>query len=248
MRPDARVMRALRVLGPVLVGLVALAVYALPWLAAPAAHWPLWDVRVYWWGGRQAAAGGGALYAAGAPFSFTYPPFAALLFSAGASAQAGAMKIALTAGSLVALTVLCGQALAAAGIRRRPEVVFAVSALALQNLGAPARVPDDRVRLLRRHRPARFADLLDAPLGLGRPAPGVAERGGLAAPVRGLGAGGGRRRGGLLRLQPLPWPGHPADPVRMVASDLYVLFGLAVLGAVGVALARGRSPDPTGGP
>jgi alpha-1,2-mannosyltransferase len=49
---------------------------------------------------------------------------------------------------------------------------------------------------------------------------------------------------------PLPWPGHPADPVRMVASDLYVLFGLAVLAAVGVALARGRrrSPGPTGGP
>ena len=31
------------------------------------------------------------------------------------------MNIALTAGSLVALTVLCGQALAAAGIRRRPD-------------------------------------------------------------------------------------------------------------------------------
>jgi len=37
---------------------------------------------------------------------------------------------------------------------------------------------------------------------------------------------------------PLPWPGHAADPARMVASDLYVLFGLAVLAAVGVALAR----------
>ena len=54
---------------------------------------------------------------------------------------------------------------------------------------------------------------------------------------------------------PLPWPGHPADPARMAASDLYVLAGLAVLGAVGVALARGgagpgagRSPIPTGGP
>ena len=128
MRPDERVMHAV----PVLVGLVALAVYVLPWLPAPAAHWPLWDVRVYWWGGRQAATGGAALYAPGAPFSFTYPPFAALLFSAGVFGQAGVMKIALTAGSLVALTVLCGQALAAAGIRRRPEVVFAVSALALQ--------------------------------------------------------------------------------------------------------------------
>jgi hypothetical protein len=39
---------------------------------------------------------------------------------------------------------------------------------------------------------------------------------------------------------PLPWPGHPADPARMVASDLYVLFGLALLAAVGVALARSQ--------
>ena len=83
-------------------------------------------------GRRQAAAGGATLYAPGAPFRFTYPPFAALLFSACAGARADAMNIALTAGSLVALTVLCGQALAAAGIRRRPEIVFAVSALALQ--------------------------------------------------------------------------------------------------------------------
>ena len=106
--------------------------YALPWLAAPAAHWPLWDVRVYWWGGRQAAAGGGGLYAPAAPFSFTYPPFAALLFSAGAGASVSAMQIALTIGSVVALAVVCAQALAASGVRRRPETVFAVSALALQ--------------------------------------------------------------------------------------------------------------------
>ena len=65
MRPDERAMRAVLVL----VGLVALAVYVLSWLPAPAAHWPLWDVRVYWWGGRQAATGGGALYAPGAPFA-----------------------------------------------------------------------------------------------------------------------------------------------------------------------------------
>src|SRR5207247_7899450 len=102
-RPDAHVMRAVPVMGPVLVGLVVLAVYVLPWLPAPAAHWPLWDVRVYWWGGRQAATGGAALYAPGAPFSFTYPPFAALLFSAGAAARGDAMKIALTAGRLVPL-------------------------------------------------------------------------------------------------------------------------------------------------
>ena len=41
------------------------------------------------------------------------------------------LKIALTAGSLVALPLLCGQALAAAGVRRRPETIFAVSALGL---------------------------------------------------------------------------------------------------------------------
>src|SRR5580704_4812646 len=49
-----------------------------------------------------------------------------------AGAPAGATKIAMTAGSVVALAVLCGQALAAAGIRRRPDIVFAVWALALQ--------------------------------------------------------------------------------------------------------------------
>jgi len=50
----------------VLAGLAALLVYVLPGLLAPAANWPLWDVRVYWCGGRQAAAGGGTLYAPGA--------------------------------------------------------------------------------------------------------------------------------------------------------------------------------------
>ncbi len=126
--PDVRGVR----MAVLLVGVAALVVYVLPGLAAPAAHWPLWDVRVYWWGGRQAAAGGGALYAPGAPFSFTYPPFAASLFAVGAGAPVGAMQIALTAGSLVALPVLCGQALAASGVRLRPVTIFAASALALQ--------------------------------------------------------------------------------------------------------------------
>jgi alpha-1,2-mannosyltransferase len=115
----------------VLTGVTALAVYLLPGLLDPAAQWPLWDVRVYQWGGQQAAAGGGALYAPGAPFSFTYPPFAAVLFGAFSGAPAGVPEIVLTVASLVALAVLCGQALAAAGVRRRPEVVFAVTALAL---------------------------------------------------------------------------------------------------------------------
>ena len=115
----------------VLTGMVALAAYVLPGLPALATHWPLWDVRVYWWAGRQAAAGGGALYAPGAPLSFTYPPFAALLFATGAGASLDPLKLALTAGSLVALPLLCGQSLAAAGIRLRAETIFLVSALAL---------------------------------------------------------------------------------------------------------------------
>jgi alpha-1,2-mannosyltransferase len=115
----------------VLAGVVALAAYVLPGLPALAAHWPLWNVRVYWWAGRQAAAGGGALYAPGAPLSFTYPPFAALLFATGAGASPDPLKLALTAGSLVALPLLCGQSLAAAGVRLRAETIFLVSALAL---------------------------------------------------------------------------------------------------------------------
>ena len=406
-RPDAHVMRAVPVMGPVLVGLVglvALAVYVLPWLPVPAAHWPLWDVRVYWWGGRQAAAGGAALYAPGAPFSFTYPPFAAWLFSAFAGAPAGAMKIALTAGSLVALTVLCGQALAAAGIRRRPEIVFAVSALALQtwpvaytlhlgevNLILAALIGTDLLWRREAGRDGAWWQGIGTGLAAGikltplifvaylaltgrRRAAAVAAGtfavtvaagfGGLPGPSRTFWLGGvfydknrigdpanpsdqslagavarlagsgdpprlwwlvavlatglaglavavwAHRRGyrmagfcccavtGLLvspiswthhwvwavpllvwliatawrrrsaawalaavtaavvfsDYTPLPWPGHPADPARMVASDLYVLFGLAVLAAAGVALARsqrtrpGRNPGPTGGP
>ncbi len=114
----------------VLASLVAVALYVLPGLGAPGAHWPLWDVRVYWWGGQQAARGG-ALYAPGAPVSFTYPPFAALLFSLFAGLPIGVLKGVLAAASGVALVVLCGLALAAAGVRPRPATVFALSAAAL---------------------------------------------------------------------------------------------------------------------
>lgn len=114
---------------PGLVGAAALVAYVLPGLADPAAHWPLWDVRVYWWGGRQAAAGGGALYVPGAPFSFTYPPFAALLFALWPSI--GVLKAVLTVGNVAGLVVLCGLSLNAAWVERRPGTVFEVSALAL---------------------------------------------------------------------------------------------------------------------
>jgi alpha-1,2-mannosyltransferase len=75
--------------------------------------------------------GAGALYAPGSPFSFTYPPFAALVFATTAGTSIGFLKIAITAASVVALAGLCGQSLAAAGLPRRPETVFAPTALAL---------------------------------------------------------------------------------------------------------------------
>lgn len=108
--------------------LAALAGYVLPGLTAPAAHWPMWDVSVYWQGGQQAARGGAVYAPAG---HFTYPPFAAALFAIGADAPVSALKAVLTAGSICALAVLCWQSLGAAGVRRRPETMLAVTALAL---------------------------------------------------------------------------------------------------------------------
>jgi alpha-1,2-mannosyltransferase len=374
-------------LAAVLAGALAVLVYVLPGLLAPAANWPLWDVRVYWWGGQQAAAGGGALYAPGAPLSFTYPPFAALLFAAGADASLSVLKAALTAGNLAGLVVLCGLSLGAAGVRRRPETVFAVSALALLtwpvaytlhlgevNLILAALIGADLLRrrdgawwqgigtglaagikltplifvaylaltgrlraaataagafaltvaagfiwLPARSRTYWLGGVFDNSRRVGNPANpsdqslagAVARLAGtgdpprtwwlvaaLAAGLAGLAvavwahrrghrmagflccavtgllvspvawthhwvwavpmlvwltAAARRRRSAACALAaaaaaavfssytPLPGPGHPPGAGRMAASDLYVLFGLAVLAAVGVALARGRS-------
>jgi alpha-1,2-mannosyltransferase len=114
----------------VLVGLAVLAGYLLPGLSDPGARWPLWDARVYWWAGRQASRHA-ALYAPGGPYNFTYPPFAASLFRLGAAAPEGWLAAVVTAGSIGALVALCWQALGAAGVRRKPETVFVVAALAL---------------------------------------------------------------------------------------------------------------------
>jgi alpha-1,2-mannosyltransferase len=114
----------------VLAGLAALTIYLRPGLAAPHGYWPLWDVHVYWWGGQQASRGG-MLYAAGARYSFTYPPFAAALFTIAAHAPEGDLAAVITVASTGALAVLCALSLGTAGVRRRPETVFAVTALAL---------------------------------------------------------------------------------------------------------------------
>jgi alpha-1,2-mannosyltransferase len=113
-----------------LAGLAALALYLYPRVGDPAAHWPLWDVRVYWWGGQQALHGA-ALYARHAPYSFTYPPFAAALFGLLGAPSQGFLEAALTTANAGALVLLCWLALGAAGVRRRPELVFAAAALAL---------------------------------------------------------------------------------------------------------------------
>jgi hypothetical protein len=39
----------------------------------------------------------------------------------------------------------------------------------------------------------------------------------------------------------IPWPGHPASPGLMAASDQYVLYGLALLAATALDLARKRA-------
>lgn len=114
----------------VVAGLAVLTGYLLPGLAHPAAEWPLWDVSVYWWGGQQAVHDA-ALYAASQPVSFTYPPFAAALFGIDADAPVSYLQAAVTIGSICALPVLCWLALGAARLPRRPEIVFAVTALAL---------------------------------------------------------------------------------------------------------------------
>lgn len=118
-------------LGAVLAaGCAALVIYLLPRVGTPGAHWPLWDANVYWWGGERAVHGL-ALYGAAARYSFTYPPFAASLFGAGAAASAGLLKAAITIASALALPALCWLSLRAAGVRRAGAVAIAVTALTL---------------------------------------------------------------------------------------------------------------------
>ena len=109
-----------------LVGVAALLLYVIPGLQNPGAHWPLRDVRVYWWGGQHA---GRALYSAHAPFSFTYPPFAAAVFRFGTPGPEGWLAAVITVVSIASLVVLVWLSLAAAGVRPSAETVFAVTAL-----------------------------------------------------------------------------------------------------------------------
>ncbi len=116
--------------GAALVGLLALVAYLRVRLAAPAEHWPLWDVSVYHWAGVEVVRGA-ALYARSAPYHFTYPPFDAALLGLGGEAPAIYLKVAISAAGVASLVALAALSLGAVGVRRRPELVFAVAGLSL---------------------------------------------------------------------------------------------------------------------
>jgi hypothetical protein len=86
---------------------------------------------VYWWGGQQAA-DGGTLYAPGARAQLHLPPFAAALFTLAAYGPEGDLAAVITvrASARWRCCALLGLE-RAAGVRRRPETVFAVTALSL---------------------------------------------------------------------------------------------------------------------
>jgi alpha-1,2-mannosyltransferase len=119
------------------IGAAALAAYLVPRLLAARAPWPMWNVDVYWWGGHQALTDA-SLYAAHEPHNFTYPPFAAALFGLAGGVTEIVLKVTLLGLSLAALTGLVWLSLRQAfretgphQRRRRPELTFAATALAL---------------------------------------------------------------------------------------------------------------------
>ena len=115
----------------VLVGLAVLAAYLLPGLSHPGARWPLWDARVYWWGGPAGRPGRAAVRLRRAVQLHLSAVRGVAVPARRGPAPEGSLHGVITAGSIVALVALCWQALGAAGVRRRPETVFAVAALAL---------------------------------------------------------------------------------------------------------------------
>jgi alpha-1,2-mannosyltransferase len=112
------------------MGLAALAAYVVPRLLVAQPQWPMWDVDVYWWAGRQALRDA-TLYAAHEPRSFTYPPFAAVVFALGSGAAEIVLKISIIAASLASVALLAWLSVRAAGFSRRQELAFAAGALAL---------------------------------------------------------------------------------------------------------------------
>ncbi len=221
-----------------LAGLAAVVVYLRPGLADPRAHWPLWDVNVYWWGGRQAARGA-ALYAPGATYRFTYPPFAAELFRIGADAPVSVLQAAITAASVGALAMLCWLVTGVAGIvvaaqaHRRGHRLAGVACCGITGLMVS---------------PFSWTHhwVWAVPLLVTLPATAWRRR----SPAYALAAvAAATVFSGFI---PLARPGHQPG-LRLAASDLYVLCGLAVLAGTArgayaaeaaLAAARGHGWEP----
>jgi alpha-1,2-mannosyltransferase len=110
--------------------MAALAAYVVLRLLVVRPQWPMWDVDVYWWGGLQALRDAG-LYATHEPRSFTYPPFAAVVFAFSGGTAEIALKISMIVLSLAGLAVLVWVSIRAAGFGWRPELAFAAAALSL---------------------------------------------------------------------------------------------------------------------
>lgn len=86
-------------------------------------------MNVYQWGGERALHDQ-SLYAAGGP-SFTYPPFAALVFAVGAATSLADLQLVISCASVASLVALCWFSLGASGLPRRRMATAALVAVAL---------------------------------------------------------------------------------------------------------------------
>jgi hypothetical protein len=218
MRRDGRWVRVAAV-----AGLAAVTVHLLPGLQAPGAHCPLRDVHVYWRGGQQPALGGPP-YAPGAPYSFTDPPFAAAV-AAGAALLPSQFRVFWLDGVFADRSRIgnpanpSDQSLAGAIAGLAGVTCCAITGVLISPFSWThwAWAVPMLVMLITAARRRRS------------PACGLAA----AAAV-------------FSGLIPLPSPGHHPGLRRLLASDLYVLCGLAVLAGAALALTRERAAARAG--
>jgi hypothetical protein len=243
----------------VVAGLAAVTVHLLPGLQAPGAHCPLRDVHVYWRGGQQPALGGPP-YAPGAPYSFTDPPLAAAV-AAGAALLPSQFRVFWLDGVFADRSRI--------GNPGNPSDQSLAGAMARLAGGAAAVQPWWLAEVLltgvaglavaawahrRGHRLAgvtccAITGVLISPFSWTHWAWAVpmlvmlitaARR--RRSPACGLAAAAAVFSG----LIPLPSPGHHPGLGRLLASDLYVLCGLAVLAGAALALTRERAAARAG--
>jgi len=129
-------------------------------------------------------------------------------------------------------------------------------------LGSPAWSSACRGGVLRLHRPADLASLVDPSLGVGGAPAGGTDRDGVAAALTLVRPRRSGCRHHFLDIISIPSPGRQPSPARLLAGDIYVLCGLALLMGTALVLARecastaprlahqpgGRSHDGSGKP